>query len=83
MKFVKIVRNYLETKKIVDSIPLDYIMHKSNELGQARIVYATELESAVLATPFEGHTFEAGNGRVFLVLKGLTIKGSSYVIINH
>ena len=36
-----------------------------------------------MTTPLEGEAFEADNGKVWLVLKDLTLRGSAYAYISH
>ena len=51
--------------------------------GQARIQYATEHEHLVVTTPLEGEAFEADNGKVWLVLKDLMLRGLEFAYISH
>ena len=39
--FEKVLRNYLGTKKGINSVPLEYILHNVDGPGLARIQYAT------------------------------------------
>ena len=51
--------------------------------GQVRQEYATEHKHLVVTTPWEGEAFEADNGKVWLVLKDLTLGGPAYAYISH
>ena len=81
--FKKVLRNYLGTKKGINGVPLEYIMHDVDGPGQARIQYATEHEHLVVTTPLEGEAFEADNGKVWLVLKDLILRGPAFAYISH
>ena len=81
--FEKVLRNYLGTKKGINGVPLEYIMHDMDGPGQARTQYATEHKHLVVTTPLEGEAFEADNGKVWLVLKDLTLRGPAYANISH
>ena len=81
--FKKVVRNYLGTKKGINGVPLEYIMHNVDGPGQVRIQYATEHEHLVVTTPLEGEAFEANNGKDWLVSKDLTSRGPAHTYISH
>ena len=51
--FEKVLRNYLGTKKGINGVPLEYIMHNVDGPGQVRLQYATEHEHLVMTTPLE------------------------------
>ena len=51
--------------------------------GQARTRYATEHEYLVVTTPLEREAFEADNGKVWLVLKDLMLRGLAFEYISH
>ena len=46
-----------------------------DEQGQVKIQYATKHKHLVVMTPLEGEAFEAGNGKIWPVLKELTLRG--------
>ena len=81
--FKKVLRNYLGTKKGINGVPLEYIMRDVDGPGQARQVYATEHEHLVVTTPLEGEALEADNGKVWLVLKDLMLRGPAFAYISH
>ena len=81
--FEKVLRNYLGTKKGINGVPLDYIMHNLDGPRQAGTQYATDHEHLVVTTPLEGEAFEADNGKVWLVLKDLTLRGLAFTYISH
>ena len=81
--FEKVLRNYLGMKKGINSVPLEYIMRNVDGPGLAGQVYATEHEHLVVTTPLEGEAFEADNGKVWLVLKDLTLIGPAFAYISH
>ena len=81
--FKKVLRNYLRTKKGINGVLLEYIMRDVDGPGLARQVYATEHQHLVVTTPLEGETFEADNGKVWLVLKDLTLRGPAFAYISH
>ena len=81
--FKKVLRNYLGTKKGINGVPLEYIMCDMDGPGQAGTQYATEHEHLVVTTPLEGVAFEADNGKVWLVLKDLTLRGPAFAYISH
>ena len=76
--FEKVLKNYLGTKKGINSVPLEYIMHDVDGPGLAGTQYATEYEHLVMTTPLEGEAFEADNGKVWLILKDLTLRGLAF-----
>ena len=67
----------------INGVPLEYIMHNVDGPGQAGIQYATKHEHLVISTPLEGEAFEADNGKVWLVLKDLTLRGPAFAYISH
>ena len=81
--FEKVLRNYLGMKKGINSVPLEYIMRDVDGPGLAGQVYATEHEHLVVTTPLEGEAFEADNGKVWSVLKDLTLRGLAFTYISH
>ena len=81
--FEKVLRNYLGTKKGINGVPLEYIMQDVDGLGQVEMQYATEHEHHVVTTSLEGEAFEADNGKVWPVLKDLTLRGPANAYISH
>ena len=73
--FEKGLMNYLGTKKGINGIPLEYILCTVDRPRQAGTQYATEHEHLVVITPLEGEAFEMDNGKVWLVLKDLKLRG--------
>ena len=54
---------------------MEFILRDVDGPGPVRLQYATEHEHLVVTTPLEGEAFEADNGKVWLVLKDLTLRG--------
>ena len=81
--FKKVLKNYLGMKKGINGVPLEYIMCDLDGPGLARTQYAKEHEHLVVTTPLEGEAFEADNGKVWLVLKDLTLRGPAFAYISH
>ena len=81
--FKKVLRNYLGMKKGINGVPLEYIMRNMDEPRQARTQYATGHEHLVVTTPLEGEAFETDNGKVWSVLKDLTLRGLAFAYISH
>ena len=54
-----------------------------NGIGPVRTQYATGHEHLVVTTPLEGEAFEVENGKVWLVLKDLTLRGPAFAYISH
>ena len=70
-------------KKGINSVPLEYIMRDVDGPGLAGQVYATEHEHLVVITPLEGEAFELDNGKVWLVLKDLILRGLAFAYFSH
>ena len=49
--FEKVLRNYLGTKKGINGVPLEYMMHDVDGPGLARTQYATEQKDLTLRGP--------------------------------
>ena len=81
--FKKVLKNYQGTKKGINGVPLEDIMCNVDGPGQVVIQYATEHEHLVMTTPLEGEAFEADNGKVWSVLKDLTLRGLAFAYISH
>ena len=81
--FKKVLKNHLGTKKGINGVLLEYIMCNVDGPGQAETQYATEHEHLVVTTPLEGEAFEADNGKVWPVLKDLTLRGPANAYISH
>ena len=81
--FKKVLKNYLGMKRGINGVPLEYILCDVDGLGPVRFQYATEHEHLVITTPLEGEAFEAEYGKVWLVLKDLTLRGPACAYISH
>ena len=76
--FKKVLKNYLGTKKGINGVPLEYIVRNVDGPGPVGLQYATEHEHLAITTPLEREAFEADNGKVWMVLKVLMLRGLAY-----
>ena len=81
--FKKVLKNHLGTKKGINGVPLEYIMCNVDGPGPVRLQYAAEHEHLVVATLLDGEAFEADTGKVWLILKDLTLRGPALAYISH
>lgn len=79
--FYKLLINYLGTKMGSSNVPLEYIVRRNDAPLPADADFTTEHERVVQTTPHSGTTYATDNGKVWPVIKQLTLNGPAFAYI--
>lgn len=81
MLFYKLLVNYLGTKLGCSNIPLEYVVRREDDVAPPGTVFVTDHERLVASTPHTGSAFAEDNGKVWTVIKQLTLNGPAFAYI--
>lgn len=79
MLYYKLLVNYLGTKLGTSNIPLEYVIRRNDDVSPPDTVFVTEHERLVATTPHSGLAYAEDNGKVWTVIKQLTLNGPAYL----